>query len=147
MPPLSQPVITILIVIATAMVQLGMQLVLDLLTPPKSWTHVGLSIQRIAVTVTAIVVLMVGLLAQVAIWALRYWAWGEVGDFASSFYFSLASFTTVGANELELSRVHRMVGSIESALGMLMFGWSTALLVALIQRVERLHRQEARPSK
>jgi len=32
-----------------------------------------------------------------------------------------------------------MVGAIKSALGMLMFGWSTALLVALIQRVDRLH--------
>jgi hypothetical protein len=30
---------------------------------------------------------------------------------------------------------------------MLMFGWSTALLVALIQRVERLHRPEATSSK
>jgi len=147
MPPLSQPVITVLMVIATAMVQLGMQLVLDLLTPPRSWTHVAPSIQRVAVTITAIVVLMAGHLVQVAVWALRYWTWGEVGDFAGSFYFSLASFTTVGANELELSRTHRMVGSIESALGMLMFGWSTALLVALIQRVEQLCRQEARLSK
>jgi hypothetical protein len=141
MPPLSQPIVTILMVIATALVQLCMQLALDRMTPPKSWTHVSPSIQRIAVTITAIAILMIGHLCQVAIWALRYWVWGEVGDFVSSFYFALASFTTVGASDLALSATHRMVGAIESALGMLMFGWSTALLVALIQRLERIHKE------
>ncbi len=147
MPPPSQPVFTALMVIATALVQLCMQMALDRLTPPKSWTGVSPSIQRVAVTTTAIVVLMAGHLIQVAIWALRYWSWGEVGDFDSSFYFSLANFTTVGASELNLTHIHRMVGAIESALGMLMFGWSTALLVALIHRVERLHREIGEPSK
>jgi hypothetical protein len=118
-----------------------MQLTLDRVTPPKSWAHVSLATQRVAVTVAAISVLMIGHLTQVAIWAVRYWSWGELGDFMNCFYFSLASFTTVGASELDLSPTHRMVGAIESALGMLMFGWSTALLVALIQRVERLHQR------
>jgi hypothetical protein len=136
MPPLSQPLFTAMMVVATALVQLGMQLALDRMTPPKLWTHVSPATQRIALTITAITVLMAGHLCQVAIWAVRYWSWGEVGDFVNSFYFSLASFTTVGASELNLSRVHRMAGAIESALGMLMFGWSTALLVALIQCVE-----------
>jgi hypothetical protein len=49
----------------------------------------------------------------------------------------LASFTTVEASELELSGVHRLTGAIESALGMLMFGWSTALLFYTIQRADR----------
>ena len=140
MPPLSQPIFTALMVVATAIVQLCMQLVLDRVTPPKSWTHVSLATQRVAATVAAISVLMLGHLTQVAIWALRYWSWGELGDFVNCLYFSLASFTTVGASELELTSTHRMVGAIESALGMLMFGWSTALLVALIQRVEALRR-------
>ena len=145
MPPLSQPLFTALMIISTAMVQLLMQLVLDRVTPPRSWSGVSLAIQRLAVTVAAISVLMIGHLGQVAIWAVRYWSWGELGDFVNCFYFSLASFTTVGASELELSSTHRMVGAIESALGMLMFGWSTALLVALIQRVENLHRRIGGP--
>ena len=78
---------------------------------------------------------------------MRYWYWGELGGFVNSFYFSLASFTTVGASDLTLSSTHRMVGAIESALGMLMFGWSTALLVALIQRVDRLHQPGNQPDQ
>jgi hypothetical protein len=30
-----------------------------------------------------------------------------------------------------------MVGALESAAGMLMFGWSTALLVRVVQRTDR----------
>jgi len=76
MPPLSQPLFTALMIISTAMVQLLMQLVLDRVTPPRSWSGVSLAIQRLAVTVAAISVLMIGHLGQVAIWAVRYWSWG-----------------------------------------------------------------------
>ena len=134
-------------VIATAMIQLAMQLVLHRVTPPRAWSGVSASTQRLAVTIAAVTVLMIGHLCQVAVWAVRYWYWGELGSFVNSFYFSLASFTTVGASDLTLSSTHRMVGAIESALGMLMFGWSTALLVALIQRVDRLHQPGNQPDQ
>jgi len=32
---------------------------------------------------------------------------------------------------------HRLVGALESAVGMMMFGWSTALLVSVVQRTDR----------
>ena len=32
---------------------------------------------------------------------------------------------------------HRMIGAFESAAGMMMFGWSTALLVAVVVRTDR----------
>jgi hypothetical protein len=64
---------------------------------------------------------------------------GEFGSFNNALYFSLASFTTLGATELTLPPAHRMVGAFESAAGMIMmmFGWSTALLVAVVQRTDR----------
>ena len=34
-------------------------------------------------------------------------------------------------------RGHRIAGAVESAVGMLMFGWSTALLVRVVQRTDR----------
>ncbi len=139
MPPLSQPLVTVVLVVGTAMVQLFAQYLLGRLTDALSWMPLAgrSASHKMVVTITAIVVLMAGHLCEVLIWTLRYYQWGEVGGFAASFYFSLASFTTVGANELALSAAHRMVGAIESAVGMLMFGWSTALLVEIIQRADR----------
>jgi hypothetical protein len=56
-----------------------------------------------------------------------------IGSFTNSVYFSLASFTTIGAFELSLSPAHRITGATEAATGMLMFGWSAALLFDVIQ--------------
>jgi len=81
-------------------------------------------------------VLIFGHLFQVLVWAWGYAALGELGNFQDQVYFSLASYTTVGAGELELSRQHRILGALEGGVGTLMFGWSTALLVALLIRTE-----------
>jgi hypothetical protein len=91
----------------------------------------------LAYVVTCVLVLMLGHILQVLLWAAVYFPMGELGSFANCIYFSLASFTTVGASELVLSPGHRIVGALEAAAGMLMFGWSTALLVQVVQRSER----------
>ncbi len=91
----------------------------------------------LAHSAVAVMILMVGHLLQMILWALLYhFDWGELGSFSNALYFSLASFTTLGANDLALSHAHRMVGALESAVGVLMFGWSTALLVRLVQHTD-----------
>ena len=71
-------------------------------------------------------------ISQMGVWTLLYIALGQFPNAADAAYFSLASFTTVGASELELARDHRVLGAIEAGVGILMFGWSTAILVSLI---------------
>lgn len=134
----SQSFLTLFMVLATAMVQLAAQLILDRAVAilPRSRGELA-GLHKVACTITAVVVLLCGHLVQVTIWAVRYYEWGELHGFINSFYFSLASFTTLGASELELSGVHRLAGAVEAALGMLMFGWSTALLFYIIQRADR----------
>jgi hypothetical protein len=134
----SQTFFSLLLVVATAVVQLAAQLSLDRivgLLPRASGGFAGL--YRVARTITAVVVLMFGHLVQVTIWAARYYEWGELHGFLNSFYFSLASFTTVGASELTLSGAHRLTGAVEAAVGMLMVGWSTALVFYIIHRADR----------
>jgi hypothetical protein len=88
-------------------------------------------------SILAVLVLMSGHMLQVTIWAwFYYFKWGEFGNFHSALYFSLSTFTTLGANDLSLSPGHRMAGAIESAAGMLMFGWSTALLVKVVHQTD-----------
>lgn len=69
--------------------------------------------------------------------ALYFYDWGAFKSFGIAMYFSLASFTTLGASELTLPPHHRLIGAFESAAGMMMFGWSTALLVAVVVRTDR----------
>lgn len=97
----------------------------------------------LAHSVVAVLVLMAGHMIQVGLWALLYhFEWDEFRSFRTALYFSLANFTTVGASDLTLPPTHRMVGALESAAGMLMFGWSTALLVRVVQRTDTGGREE-----
>jgi len=126
-------------VIATGVIQVLAQLalalahVMELLpSPPLSRYPKFFMLTH---SVATVLILLAGHILQVIIWALVYhYYWGEFVSFASAVYFSLASFTTLGANDLGLPPDHRLVGALEAAAGMLMFGWSTALLVAVVQR-------------
>lgn len=140
-----QPVIIVLMVIVTGTLQLGSQTALDWTVGALERTRGRhLASRRWAYTITAVIVLMVGHMLQVLVWAASYYAWGMLGSMRDCFYFSLASFTTVGANDLALQPAHRMVGVVEAGVGMLMFGWSTALLVDVIQRSRQRSRRDLR---
>jgi len=134
-----QPIITFLMIIATGTLQLESQTVLDRVVDSMHMSHEHADLRcKWAYSTIAILVLMVGHVLQVTIWGLWYYAWGDLGSLRNCLYFSLASFTTVGANDLELKPWHRMAGAVEAGIGMLMFGWSTALLVDIIQRARQL---------
>lgn len=136
-----QPFIIILMVIATGTLQLGSQTMLGRMTDVMGKSRAGHAVSRHwAYSIAAVVILMVGHMLQIAVWALCYYSWGDLGSMRSCLYFSMASFTTVGADDLDLQPVHRMAGAVEAGVGMLMFGWSTALLVDIIQRTSRLRR-------
>lgn len=120
-----------LTVIVQATAQIALTSFLQAVPPPKGRGH--LTHSGVVYIVAAVVILVLGLIAEVALWAVLYYSWGDLGGFTNSLYFSLACFTTMGASDLALSPVHRIVGTTEAAVGMLMFGWSTALLFEVIQ--------------
>jgi len=121
--------------IVQVMAQLALSKMMDIVPTPRLSQHP--TSYMLLHSVVAVLVLMGGHFLQVTLWALLYYYWGELGSFGRSFYFSLACFTTLGASELDLSPPHRIAGAVESAIGMLMFGWSTALLVRVVQRTDR----------
>ncbi len=129
-----------LAIIGTVLLQFGTQMVLLRIGSlhGRRLLDFDLRSPRLVLPILLVVfVLIVGHLLQVMIWAMAYAALGELDDFSNAVYFSLASYTTVGANELELSTAHRILGALEAGMGVLMFGWSTAILVALLAHVER----------
>ena len=139
MPDESLLRIGMLMIVATgviqALAQLALSHMMDVLPSPPLSRYPRF--YMLTHSVTAVVILMAGHILQVAMWALVYhYDWGEFANFKSALYFSLANFTTLGANDLALPAEHRMIGALEAAAGMLMFGWSTALLVGVVQRTD-----------
>jgi hypothetical protein len=74
-------------------------------------------------------------LAEIALWALSFVLCGQFSNFAAALYFSGNTYTTLGDNTTVLSPRWRMLGPIEAADGMLMFGVSTAIIFAVIHRL------------
>ena len=72
--------------------------------------------------------------AIIFLWAGCYrrmclWSW------QSAFYFSAASYSTVGYGDVVLPSRWRLLGPLESMMGVLMCGISVSLLFALINRL------------
>jgi len=74
-------------------------------------------------------------LIEIWIWAVFYFFIEEISTFKTALYFSTSSFTTVGYGDLTLSEEWRLLGSMESANGMILFGWSTAFIFTVIHRI------------
>lgn len=91
----------------------------------------------LTVLVSTVVVLIVLHSVQITLWALTY-RWilpaGDLGDFESALYFSFVTFTTLGYGDITLSEGWRLLSGIEALNGLLLVGWTTALLFAIVQR-------------
>ena len=74
-------------------------------------------------------------LVEAAAWAALYWLAGSMPDGETALYFSLTSYTTVGYGDVVLPPDRRLLGPLEAATGILMFGWSTGVMAAAISRI------------
>jgi len=74
---------------------------------------------------------------QIAIWATAYLVLVPTGDLQTmeqALYFSFVTFTTLGYGDITLSEGWRILSGIEALNGILLVGWTTALLFAVVQR-------------
>jgi hypothetical protein len=81
-------------------------------------------------------------LIAVATWAVVFTLCSEFPQFASALYHSGMNYTTLGDSDKVMSPSWRLLASLEAANGMLMFGVSTAMLFAVIQRLFQIRFSE-----
>jgi hypothetical protein len=72
--------------------------------------------------------------AEVTLWAVAYQALGAIDGFEPALYFSMVTFTTLGYGEIVLDPNWRLLASCEAAIGIIMFGWTTAIVIAGVQK-------------
>ena len=77
----------------------------------------------------------IAMVIEVWLWAGVYLAIGALDTLEESLYFSTVSFSTLGYGDIILDKSWRLLGSFEAANGLFLFGWSTALIFVIVQRL------------
>ena len=97
-----------------------------------------------AVISGVMLLLVIGNLTQVAIWALLFMLLGEFPAFGEAFYHSAVNFATLGYGDIVMSPEHKLLGPLQAINGVLMIGVSTAALMAAFQDAIRKTAQARR---
>jgi hypothetical protein len=86
----------------------------------------------IAVMIATVFVLLVAHTLEVGVWALAYRIVGltPVGD---GFYFAFVNYTTLGYGDILPAADWRLLGPITAMNGVLLFGWSTAVIFEVLR--------------
>lgn len=95
--------------------------------------------QDIVLLSAVMLLTLVGNFIQMIIWAALFLLLGQFGDFATALHHSAVNFTTLGYGDLVMSGRWRLLGPLEAANGILMFGVSTAVMTAAVQDIVRFN--------
>jgi voltage-gated potassium channel len=90
---------------------------------------------RSAMLVMRVMTAFIGLhLLEILLWA-GFYRWLCFPSLESAFYFSAASYATVGYGDVVLPWMWRTLGPVESIIGVLMCGLSASFLFAIVSRL------------
>jgi hypothetical protein len=92
------------------------------------WTRAGVIAALVLIMFAASVI-------ESGLWAAAYLLVGAISGLEPSLYFSMVTYTTLGYGDVTLEAPWRLVGSFQAANGTIMFGWTTAIIVAAVHRV------------
>ena len=84
------------------------------------------------------VFLMVLHFIEIAIWAVVFLVISdiqELANFEEAIYFAMITYTTVGYGDITLDTHWRIMSGFVAMDGIVLFGWTTALLYAVVQRI------------
>ena len=103
--------------------------------PPAGSSRTG---PHVIVLIAIVAIMLATHFLEVFMWALFYFATGMLMHIKDAVTYSINSYTTLGATSIELPGRWQGLGGFEAISGMLMFGWSTAVLAAVVQKLHSL---------
>ena len=82
--------------------------------------------------------MFIAIVIEAVLWGLLYLydpMITELPDPQTAFYFSMVTYTTLGYGDVVLSGEWRTLSAIQAGNGVIIFGWTTALIFYFIQKI------------
>ena len=103
-------------------------------THAKEWGNRS-AMTRVSLISGLVLVMFIASLLEAGVWAAAYLKVGAIPDLETALYFSTVTFTTLGYGDVTLDTSWRLLSAFQAANGTIMFGWTTAIVVAVLRRV------------
>lgn len=122
-----------------------MAAVVDIARRVLQWERRRPQLWLAAVMVATVGVLMVAHVAEVAVWALAYRIVNAAPPEADVLYFAFVNYTTLGYGDIVPVERWRLLGPMAAMNGVLLFGWSTAVIFEVLRHAVRARKQAGKP--
>ena len=109
------------------------------------WKHRPRQAWLAAVMVAIVGVLLVAHVAEVITWSFAYAILDVVPPEADTLYFAFVNYTTLGYGDVVPVERWRLLGPMAAMNGVLLFGWSTAVIFEVMRHAMRIHDQKGEP--
>jgi hypothetical protein len=124
------------LLVACVMVQsLGMLLLIHRLSRLRGVIESPRTVRRMGLLVGVFLGIAALHLVQIGLWAVVFWRAGQLPTLEAAVYFSLVTYTTIGFGDVVLGPGWRVLTGIEGLTGLLLVGWSTAFIFAIVNRM------------
>lgn len=100
--------------------------------------HAGL-IAGVRPLLIVMIIMMAGNFLQIVIWGSLFVCLGEFDEFYQAIYHSGVNFTSLGYGDVVMSHRWKLLGPLEAATGVVMFGLTAAALMAVLQHLIKVH--------
>ena len=100
------------------------------------------ALRLIAVMIATVSVLMVAHLAEVLVWTFAYSIVRVAPPGTDLTYFAFVNYTTLGYGDVLPLEHWQLLGPMTAMNGVLLFGWSTAVIFEVLRRAMTTHRSE-----
>jgi hypothetical protein len=98
------------------------------------WIPIRLSLVMMA----AVSILMAAHLIEIVIWGMTYAALKVAPEETDAFYFAFVNYTTLGYGDILPIKRWRLLGPMAAMNGVLLFGWSTAVIYDVLRTVAQV---------
>jgi hypothetical protein len=92
------------------------------------------SLHLAAVMIATVSVLMIAHVSEVLVWALAYAIVDAAPPGSDRLYFAFVNYTTLGYGDVIPVERWRLLGPMTAMNGVLLFGWSTAVIFEVLRR-------------